>query len=62
MDQADVGLMAMYVMDCKALAEIAGILDRRGDREEREDSCVFHGGGRRGFENGGTRAEAGRPR
>ena len=34
MDQADVGLMAMYVMDCKALAEIAGILDRRGDREE----------------------------
>ena len=34
MDQADVGLMAMYVMDCKCLAEIAGILDRRGDREE----------------------------
>ncbi len=34
MDQADVGLMAMYVMDCKCLADIAGILGRKADREE----------------------------
>ena len=34
MDQADVGLMSMYVMDCKALAEIAALLGKTGDREE----------------------------
>ena len=34
MDQVDVGLMSLYVMDCKALAEIAALLGKTGDREE----------------------------
>lgn len=34
LDQSDVGLMALYVMDCKALAELAGVLDRADDRAE----------------------------
>ena len=34
MVQADVGLMSMYVMDCKTLAEIAGALGRADERAE----------------------------
>lgn len=34
MDQADVGLMSLYVMDCKALAELAGILHKTSDQAE----------------------------
>lgn len=34
MDQADVGLMSLYIADCKALAEIAEILGRTSDKAE----------------------------
>lgn len=34
MDQVDVGLMSLYVMDCKALARIATILGKTEDRKE----------------------------
>lgn len=44
MDQADVGLMSMYVMDCKALAEIAGILGRKAHREELLERAKRYGG------------------
>ncbi|HEY1807407.1 MAG TPA: trehalase family glycosidase, partial [Acidobacteriaceae bacterium] len=33
-DYADVGLMSLYIADCDALAEIAGILDRPSDQKE----------------------------
>ena len=34
MRQADVGLMSLYVFDCDALAEIAGVLGRNTEQEE----------------------------
>jgi hypothetical protein len=34
MEQADVGLMSLYVMDCEALAEIADVLGKTADAEE----------------------------
>jgi putative isomerase len=34
---ADVGLMSLYVADCNALAEIAGVLGRSGDAQELRD-------------------------
>jgi len=34
MELADVGLNSMYIMDCKALAEIASVLGKKGDVKE----------------------------
>lgn len=34
MELADVGLNSMYIMDCKALAQIAGVLGRKDDVKE----------------------------
>jgi len=34
LEYADVGLMSMYIADCDALAEIAGVLDRTAEAQE----------------------------
>lgn len=40
MQLADVGLNAMYVMDCEALADIAGVLDHRAVARELRDRAA----------------------
>lgn len=42
MELADVGLMSMYIMDCRSLAEIAGILDKKADADELNKRASFY--------------------
>lgn len=42
MELADVGLMSLYVMDCEALAEIAGILDSKGIQKELKHRAKYY--------------------
>ena len=40
LEYADVGMMSLYIADCDALAEIAGVLDHPGDQKELADRAA----------------------
>lgn len=42
MEQADVGLMSMYIMDCNALAEISGILGKNKEANELHERAAYY--------------------
>jgi putative isomerase len=43
MELADVGLMSLYVADCRALEEMAEVLDRKKEAEELRERAVKYG-------------------